>query len=217
MRRSRPGEDGTRLVLRPYASPLPLGFFSFGIGMALLGGIGLGWLSSAQDVRAAGVLMAAFVFPLELIAAVIAVLARDTGAATTLGLFTTSWLGLGLLDALDPVQHTSRTVGLFLVAFALMLVPLAVAAAFGKVLLTVVLSVSIVRAALQAADEFGAPRWAGTANGVAALVIVMLALCAGTAFLVEDLRGRTALVPRRGPADEALDGVSREPGVRQQL
>jgi hypothetical protein len=203
-----------RVALRPYASPLPLGFFSFGVGMALLGGIGLGWLSSAPDVRAAGVLMAAFVFPLELIAAVFAVFSRDTGAATTLGLFATSWLGLGLLDILDPAPHTSRTVGLFLVTFAAMLVPLAVAAAFGKVLMTVVLSVSIVRAVLQGAYQLGAPGWVDTANGVAALTIFVLAWCAGTAFLVEDLRGRTALVPRRGQAREA---IGLEPGVREQL
>jgi hypothetical protein len=202
-------------VVRPYVSPLPLGFFSFGVGMVLLGGIGLGWLSSAQDVRAAGVLMAAFVFPLELVAAIVAVLSRDTGAATTLGLFTTSWLGLGLLDVLDPTQQTSRTVGLFLVAFAIMLVPLAVAAAFGKVLMTVVLSVSIARAVLQGAYQLGAPAWVDTANGVAALAVFVLAWCAGTAFLVEDLRGPTALVPRRGQARAALaDG---RPGVRQQL
>jgi succinate-acetate transporter protein len=207
--------DGARVVLRPYANPLPLGFFSFGVGMALLGGIGLGWLSTTQDVRAAGVLMAAFVCPLELVATLIAVLARDTGATTALGLFTMSWLGLGLLDALNPTQHTSATIGVFLLAFAVMLVPLAVAAAAGKVLLTVVLSVSVLRALLQGAFELGAPRWTETADGVAALVIVVLAWCAGTAFLVEDLRGRTALVPRRGAADSAMDGA--EPGVRQQL
>jgi succinate-acetate transporter protein len=215
-----PGIDHQQqVVLRPFASPLPLGFFSFGIGMALLGGLGLGWLSSAQDVRAAGVLMAAFVFPLELVAAIIAVLTRDTGAATTLGLYTTSWLGLGLLDVLDPTQQTSRTVGLFLIAFAIMLVPLAVAAAFGKVLLTVVLSVSIIRAVLQGAHEWGAPAWVDTANGVVALTIFVLAWCAGTAFLVEDLRGRTPLVPRRGQARTAISesGAQPEPGVRQQL
>jgi succinate-acetate transporter protein len=212
-----PRADGARLTLRPYASPLPLGFFSFGVGMALLGGLGLGWLSSAQDVRAAGVLMAAFVFPLELVAAVIAVLTRDTAAATTLGLFTTSWLGLGLLDAFDPAQRTSRTIGLFLIAFAVMLIPLTVAAAFGKVVIAVVLSVSIIRTALQGAYQLGAPAWVDAANGVGALAIFVLAWCAGTAFLVEDLRGRTALVPRRGQAREAVAGSQTEPGVRQQL
>jgi hypothetical protein len=85
--------------------------------------------------------------------------------------------GIGLLDVLDPTLQTSRTVGLFLVAFAIMLVPLAVAAAFGKVLMTVVLSVSIARAALQGAYQLGAPTWVDTANGVAALGVFALAWC----------------------------------------
>jgi hypothetical protein len=149
-------------VLRPYASPLPLGFFSFAVGMALMSGIGLGWLSSGQDVHAAGVLMAAFVFPLELLATVIALLTRDTAAATALGLFTTSWLGLGLLDVVNPT------------------------------------------------------------TGVAALVVLALACFAGTAFLLEDLRGSTRLVLRRGQAADAISSDTTEqrpaePGVRDQL
>jgi succinate-acetate transporter protein len=216
------GADRNRIVLRPYANPLPLGFFSFGVGMILLAGLGLGWLSSAQDVRATGVLMATFVFPLELVATVVAVLVRDTAAATALGLYTTSWLGLGLLDVLNPAQQASRPVGLFLVAFVIMLVPLAVSAVFGKRLLAVVLSASIVRAALQACFELGAPRWTETADGIAALVLLALACYSGTAFLVEDLRGGSGLVPRRGHAADALERgadqpVSAEPGVREQL
>ncbi|MFF9127143.1 hypothetical protein ACF09J_28335 [Streptomyces sp. NPDC014889] len=42
---TRPRGDGppaATVTVRPYASPLPLGFFSFGIGMALLAGSGLG-------------------------------------------------------------------------------------------------------------------------------------------------------------------------------
>ena len=203
-------------VVRPYASPLPLGFYSFAVGMALLGGNGLGWLSDAPDVRASGVLMAAFVFPLELVATVVAMLARDTAATAVLGLYTTSWLGLGLLDALDPTRPTSAAVGLFLAAFAVVLVPLAVSAVFGKALLAVVLGVSIVRAALAAAYQLGAPQWTDRANGVVALALLALACYGGTAFLVEDLRGRTGLVPRRGAASAAMasDG---EPGVRSQL
>lgn len=215
------GNGRHRVALRPYATPLPLGFYSFGVGMALLGGIGLGWLTTPEEVRAAGVLMAAFVFPLEFVAAVIALLARDTAAATTLGLYTTSWLGLGLLDALNPAQPTSRAVGLFLAAFALVLVPLAVSAVFGKRVLAVVLGVSIVRAGLQAAYELGAPHWTDRANGVTALVVLALALYAGTAFLVEDIRGRTALVPRHGAAETAMradgDRTPPDPGVREQL
>lgn len=219
------GIGRTRIVLRPYASPLPLGFLSFAVGMALLAGTGFGWLASAAEVRSAGVLMAAFVFPLELVAAVTALVVRDTAAATVLGLYATSWLGLGLLEIINPEQKTSTTIGMFLAAFALVLIPLAVTAATGKMLLTIVLGVSIVRAGLQAAYELGAPQWSETANGITALVLLALATYGGTAFLVEDARRTTGPVPRRGAAEAAMtrppaeqaEQLPPEPGLRDQI
>jgi uncharacterized protein len=89
---------GVRIVVRPYPTSLALGFFSFGIGMLLLGGIANGWLH-LSDRHTVGVLLAAFVFPLELVAAVVAFLARDAFGATGLGLFATSWLAQGDLHA----------------------------------------------------------------------------------------------------------------------
>jgi uncharacterized protein len=44
----------------------------------------LGWVAG-PDVRVAGILLAAFVFPLEFLACIIAFLARDTATAATLG------------------------------------------------------------------------------------------------------------------------------------
>lgn len=73
----------TRLVLRPYASALPLGLLSFAVGMVLVAGIGLHWISGPQ-VATAGLTMVVFVFPLELLASVLAFLSRDVGAATAL-------------------------------------------------------------------------------------------------------------------------------------
>ncbi|MER6982587.1 hypothetical protein ABT317_37910, partial [Streptomyces carpinensis] len=64
------------------------------------------------------------------------------------------------------------------------------------------------------------------ADGAAALLLVALALYAGTAFLAEDLRRRTVLpILRRGDARRAIEedpkgrhtGRAREPGVRKQL
>ena len=101
-----------RIVVRPYATSLALGFFSFGIGMLLLGGIANGWLHPS-DRHTVGVLLAAFVFPLELVAAVVAFLARDTFGATGLGLFATSWLALGLVDMQASQDALSRAVGLY--------------------------------------------------------------------------------------------------------
>jgi uncharacterized protein len=63
-----------RIVVQPYGSGLPLGFFSFGIGMFLLAAAGAGWVAVVEQ-RPIGLLLAAFVFPLELLAAIVAFLA----------------------------------------------------------------------------------------------------------------------------------------------
>jgi TM2 domain-containing membrane protein YozV len=73
-----------RIVVRPHATSLALGFFSFGIGMLLLGGVANGWLHPS-DRHTVGLILAAFVFPLEFLSAVIAFLARDTFGATGSG------------------------------------------------------------------------------------------------------------------------------------
>jgi hypothetical protein len=62
-----------RIVVRPYATALPLGFFSFGVGMLILAGLGNGWLPASEQ-HTAGLLLAAFVFPLETIAVLFAFL-----------------------------------------------------------------------------------------------------------------------------------------------
>lgn len=214
------------VTVRPYGNPLPLGFFAFGVGMVLLAGISLG-LVSGDQVRPAGLLLAVFVFPLEFLAAVIAFLSRDTAAAAALGLFATSWAALGVLHVAAPQQDRSVAAGLFLSAFALMLVPLAVAGFLGKTLLGVVLSVSALRASLAASYQLGAVRLVELADAAAALLLAVLALYAGTAFLLEDLHRRTVLpVRRRGEARRVMEddgdgggraGPPREPGVRGQL
>src|SRR3954468_6630282 len=107
----------TRIVLRPVGSALPLGFFSFGIGMLLLGCQAVGWIPVGEQRDVAMVLIA-FVFPLELVATIFAFLARDTLGATTLGLFTTSWLTLGWAQISSPPGSTSVTLGIYLFGFA---------------------------------------------------------------------------------------------------
>jgi succinate-acetate transporter protein len=214
----------TRVMLRPYASPLPLGFFSLTIGMAVTAGVGVGWLDRS-DLTTVGVIMALFVFPLQLLSTVFAVLTRDTAAATALGLYSMSWLTIGVLYALEPGQQTSRALGLYLAAFTVVLVPLAIGALFGKALLSVVLTVSVIRAGLQAAYQLGAPQWTDTASGVVAALLAVLGGYAGIVFMVEDARGDSGLMLRRGPAREALTDEPHdqfaepphEPGVRRQL
>src|SRR3954471_593840 len=101
--------DGTppvRIVVRPLATGLPLGFLSFAIGMLLLGGLEVGWVQTAEQPTT-GILIAAFVFPLEFVAAIMVFLARDSLATTVLGLFATSWLAQGLIDVTAQPGTTS--------------------------------------------------------------------------------------------------------------
>src|SRR5207253_4544363 len=120
-----------RIMLRPVGSGLQLGFYSFGIGMLLLGCSAIGWIpvSEQKDV---GMLLMSFVFPLELVATVFAFLARDTLGATTLGLFTTSWLALGWTDLSAPPGSTSVSLGVYLFGFALVVLLLATLSTLGK-------------------------------------------------------------------------------------
>jgi hypothetical protein len=41
----------TRIFLRPIGSGLPLGFFSFGIGMLLLACLAIGWIPVAEQTQ----------------------------------------------------------------------------------------------------------------------------------------------------------------------
>jgi hypothetical protein len=218
-------EPEVRIVLRPYASALPLGFFVFGLGMLLLGGLSNGWLHPS-DRQEVGLLLATFVGPLQLICAVFAFLARDTFGATGLGIFAGSWITLGISNFLASQDALSRAVGLYEFGFALAVVLLAVAAMGGKPLLGVIMLLAAARAALAGVHEWGGPHGAGTAAGWIGVAIFAAAMYGGLAFLLEDAQKKAVLpVFRRGTSKESLEGdlatqlrqLDDEAGVRQTL
>jgi succinate-acetate transporter protein len=214
-----------RVFVRPYASALPLGFFAFGLGMLLLGGSANGWLDPS-DRHTVGLLLAAFVFPLELVCAIFAFLARDTFGATGLGMFTPSWLALGLADLTSSQNALSHAVGLFEFGFAFAVVLLALAAMSGKPLIGAIMLVAAVRSTLAGVHEWGGPAWAWTTAGWLGVAIFAAAMYGGLAFLLEDA-GKTEVLPvfRRGASKESLEGdlasqlrqLGDEAGVRQTL
>jgi uncharacterized protein len=220
--RSHP--DYTRIVLRPIGSGLPLGFFSFAIGMLLLGCLALGWIPEDEQ-RQVGMLLMAFVFPLELIATIFAFLARDTLGATTLGLFTTSWLTLGWTAFDSPPGSTSVALGIYLFGFATAVLLLATLSTLAKPFFSVLLLAAAARMVLAGAWDVGGPHVLVTISGVVALGLTVLAMYGGVALGLEDARQRDVLpLFRRGGADEAFQGYEQqlerleaEPGVRQQL
>jgi uncharacterized protein len=219
-----PHDEQVRIFLRPIGSGLPLGFFSFGIGMLLLGTQALTWipLTEQKDV---GMLLMAFVFPLELIATIMAFLARDTLGATTLGLFTTSWLALGWALFDSPPGTKSVTLGIYLFGFATAALLLALMSTLGKPFFSVLLTVAVARMVLTGYYQVGASaEWNRVAGGFG-IALAALAMYGGTALGLEDARHREMLpLFRRGGADQAFQGyeaqlerLESEPGVRQQL
>ncbi len=214
-----------RIVVRPYATALPLGFFSFGVGMLVLAGLGNGWLPASEQ-HTAGLLLASFVFPLETIATVFAFLARDTFGAAGLGMFSSSWLTLGLADLTGTPGAPSRAVGLYLLGFSFMIGGLAVAAFLGKPLVGTLLLLATVRGALSGAYEFGASKTLYESESWISVALFAAGAYGGLAFLLEDLRKEAVLpVFRRGSSRGALEGglveqlerIADEAGVRQAL
>jgi uncharacterized protein len=214
----------TRIFLRPIGSGLPLGFFSFGIGMLLLACLAIGWIP-ADEQKQVGMLLISFVFPLELVATVVAFLARDTLGATTLGLFTTSWLALGWAYFASPPGTRSTTIGIYLFGFATAALLIAVMSTLGKPFFSVLLSAAVVRMVLSGYYEVGgAHEWLKISGGFG-LALAALAMYGGTALGLEDAHQRAVLpLFRRGAADTAFEGfdaqldrLEAEAGVRQQL
>lgn len=211
-------------MLRPIGSGLPLGFFSFGIGMLLLACQTIGWIPVGEQ-RDVGLLLASFVFPLELVATVFAFLARDTLAATTLGLFTTSWLALGLAELTTPAGSTSVTLGIYLFGFSTAVLLLALLSTMGKPFFSALLGLAAVRMVIAGTYEVGGSKTLYHVAGGCALALAALAMYGGAALSLEDA-GRRGVLPlfRRGQAEESFAGyqaqleqLEYEPGVRQQL
>jgi uncharacterized protein len=211
-------------MLRPIGSGLPLGFFSFGIGMLLLGCSALGWIPVSEQ-RDVGMMLMSFVFPLELIATFVAFLARDTLGATTLGLFTTSWLALGWADYSSPPGSTSITLGIYLFGFAAAALLLALMSTHAKPFFSVLLATAVARMVLSGIYEIGGSTGSYRVAGGFGIALSALAMYGGAALGLEDARqGELLPLFRRGGAARAFEGydaqlerLEAEPGVRQQL
>jgi succinate-acetate transporter protein len=216
--------DSTRIVLRPIGSGLPLGFFSFAIGMLLLGTQAIGWIPVGEQHQV-GMLLMSFVFPLELLATVFAFLARDTLGATTLGLFTTSWLALGWSELAAPAGARSVTLAVYLFGFATAALLLSTLSTMGKPFFSMLLGLATTRMVLTGVYELGAGKRLDEIAGGFGLALAALAMYGGAALGLEDARQREVLpLFRRGAAESAFHGyetqlerLEAEAGVRQQL
>jgi succinate-acetate transporter protein len=213
VRESDEGRNGTqtRIVLRPLANPLPLGFIGLAGATLLLSGLQLGWLE-AEEGQAVALVLIAFVFPVQLLTSIFGYLARDVVAGTGMGILCGTWLTVGLVMLTSPPGATSDALGLFLLlAATAMLIP-ASAALAAKLVPAAVLAGAALRFAVTGIYELsGSGTWEDLA-GVVGLALCALALYAALAMALEDARGRTVLpLGRRGGEPH------QEPGVRDQL
>jgi uncharacterized protein len=218
-------ERAARIVLRPVANPLPLGFLALAAGTFLLSGLQLGWLG-AEETDSLALALLAFVFPLQLVVSIFGFLARDVVAATGMGILAGTWLAVALVKLTEAPGSTSDALGLLLfVSGAAMCVP-AAAAAGGKLVPGAVLATTALRFGLTGAYELsGSEAWED-AGGVVGLALGAIAFYTALAMALEDARRETVLpLSRRdagrrsvgGNLEEQLARLEREAGVREQL
>ncbi|MEU2711358.1 GPR1/FUN34/YaaH family transporter [Streptomyces sp. NPDC007205] len=215
----------TRIMLRPLASSLPLGFFAFGTGSVLLTAVQLSWVPLAQS-RPLMLLILVFVVPLELLSGIFAFLARDSGAACGLSVLGCAWAGSALVTLSGPPGQPSPGLAVFLLSIAPLMLLLGAAAIPGKPLFSALLLIGACRFVLTGIHEAGGAAVLRTAAGWTGVALAAFALYGGFALLLEDTAQRTILpLGRRGRARTSLQGdlghqleqTEREAGVRRQL
>lgn len=219
------GAAAPRIVLRPLATALPLGFMALALATTMFSAVQLGWIPAAEG-RVAGYTALLATAPLQLLASVFGFLSRDPVAATGMGLLTGTWAVAGFTTLTTPPGATSEGLGVFLlVAGVAMLVP--AAAAFGsKVVPAAVMGLAGTRFVVTGIYEVsGSAAWKAAAGWVG-LVLAALAVYAAFALELEGVRERTVLpLGRHGPGRAAVAGegpldtgeLIKEGGVRPQL
>jgi succinate-acetate transporter protein len=224
-----PSSDALRgrvtIAVRPIGAPTPIGLFGLAAAAFVLSGLQLGWVDVADGPTVALVLMA-FAFGSQGLAAVFALLGRDGTVGTAMSVLALTWLLIGLTMRTSPPGATSRALGLFLLIAGVTMILTGLTATLSKLVPAVVFLVAAVRFLVMAGYELsGDSGWARTA-GWMGLVLCLLALYAAWAAGLEDAAGRTVLpFGRRGKGELAVHGslpqqlgeIATEPGVRTEL
>jgi uncharacterized protein len=214
----------TRVVLRPVASPLPLGFLGLAAATVLFSAVQLHWIPVTQSSVAALTALAVTA-PLQLVASVVGFLARDPVASTGMGVLAATWALTGLVTLQSPPGAVSAGLGVLLLTAAVAVLVPAVAGR-SKLAVAVTMGSTAARFGVTGGYELtGSAGWR-TAAGIVGLAV---AACAGYAALALELEshdrrevlplGRSGLA-RRAAAGEGVfdeDELAREPGIRPRL
>ncbi len=123
----------TRILLRPLATPLPLGFLGLFFATMSVAGLQLGWVPVAQGKYLALAILV-FTVPVQLIACVYGFLVRDLVAGTGMGLLAGSWGMVALALLFSPPGTTIPALAWMLVLAGTTLCIPAFAASQSKVL-----------------------------------------------------------------------------------
>lgn len=216
----------TRIVLRPLGTPAALGLSAILIGTAMLSGLQFHWLQGMDNQRTVAFVSVAACFPLELLAAVLAFLARDGLGGTGFGTFSSVWVVTGLTLLTGPPDATNSALGMFLIVAAVVLGLLLISAGRARLVFGAMLVTGCARLAVTGLYELEGARGLETAAAVVGLVLAAICMYGIVALLSEDLP-RPGLLPvgRSGRAEASIAGgfseqlkdVENEAGVRRQL
>jgi succinate-acetate transporter protein len=214
-----------RVVLRPIASSLPLGFFAFTVGTVLLTALELRWVPVADSAQLA-VLVLAFVVPLEALSGLFAFLARDSGAATGLTTLSAAWAATAISLLRGTPGALSPTLAVFLLTLTTLMLVMSAASVTGKPLFGLLLLIGAGRFALTGVYQATGNTPVEHVAGWMGVPLGAFALYGGLALLLEEGTQRMVLpIGRRGRSRTSLEGsfanqvhrAELEPGVRRQL
>jgi succinate-acetate transporter protein len=223
---TRPHDGPVRIFLRPVGTPIAIGLGAIAIGTTMLSAIQFGWLTTAQEQHTVAYVALGAAFPLELLAAIFALLARDALAGTGLAIFSSIWSVTGLTLLNGPPGATNDALGIFMLVGAALLLLLLLSAGRARIVFGAMIITGCARLTVSGLYEIK-----GTAGLKEAAAIVGMALAAVCAYgivalLMEDMPRRALLpVGRSGRAaaslagglGEQLEDVENEAGVRRQL
>lgn len=213
------------VALRPLGSPAALGLFGLAAASFTLAGLQLGWVPASEgDV--VGLVLVGFAAPAQLLAAILAFLARDAGTGTALGVLSLTWVSAGLVLLTCEPGARSATLGLLLASSAVAVGLSGVTGLLTTISMGLVLITASVRLGLTSAFEISGQGWLQTLAGAVGIALALLAVAVAWASELE-ASGAPVRVPlgRRGPGvsrphgsfSEQAHGLATEPGVRTLL
>lgn len=215
----------TRVVVRPIANPLSLGFLAVFFGTVMLAAQELAWVPASEGHQLdLGILV--FTGPALLVACLWGFAGRDTVAATGFGVQAGVWGIIGLTHYLSPPGSRSPALAVLLAAGAAALLMPVVGALNSKVLAGLTMGTTVVRWSVTAAYELVGGTSMERVSGGFGLLLAAVCLYSALAFELEEQQRRTVLPTLRrksgavslvGDLADQVTRVDHEAGVRRTL